>query len=71
MTQRELARLLGVTQNYVPALESGFRDPGPKIRQPLMDILGAGFWELFDVVLIQPDGTETLLVPKSGSPPGS
>lgn len=69
LTQRELARLLGVTQNYVPALESGTRDPGPKLRGPLMSILGADFWELFDVMLVEPDGTEILLQPRAGRPP--
>ena len=33
LTQRELARRLGVTQNYIPALEAGTRNPGPKLRQ--------------------------------------
>jgi predicted transcriptional regulator len=28
LTQRELARRLGVTQNYIPALEAGTRNPG-------------------------------------------
>jgi hypothetical protein len=29
LTQRELARNLGISQNYIPALESGARRPGP------------------------------------------
>jgi transcriptional regulator with XRE-family HTH domain len=65
MTQRELARRLGVTQNYIPALEAGTRDPGPSLRKPLMQVLGAGFFDLFDVVLVDPDASrETLLGPR-------
>ena len=36
LTQRELAQSLGVSQNYIPALESGARKPGPQLRQLLM-----------------------------------
>ena len=33
LTQRELAHNLGISQNYIPALESGARRPGPKLRR--------------------------------------
>ena len=70
MTQRELARRVDVTQNYIPALESNTRQAGPGLREPLLAALGADFWDVFDVVLIGPDGAETLLVPAAaaGSP---
>lgn len=54
LTQRELARRLGVTQNYIPALEAGTRNPGPKLRQSLMELFGCDFEELFEVVLVDP-----------------
>lgn len=54
LTQRELARRLGVTQNYIPALEAGTRNPGPKLRQSLMELFACDFEELFEVVLVDP-----------------
>jgi predicted transcriptional regulator len=30
LTQRKLAHDLGVSQNYIPAIEAGARDAGPK-----------------------------------------
>ena len=64
LTQRELAHRLGVTQNYIPALEAGTRNPGPKLRQQLMQLFQCDFEELFQVVMINPvDNHETLLKP--------
>ena len=67
MTQRELARRVDVTQNYIPALEANTRQAGPGLRGPLLEALGADFWDVFDVVLISPDGTETRLVPEAAT----
>lgn len=53
-TQRELARRLGVTQNYIPALELGNRNPGPDLRQKLMDLFECDFEDLFTVVMVNP-----------------
>ncbi|MGI8608395.1 MAG: helix-turn-helix transcriptional regulator [Candidatus Dormibacteria bacterium] len=53
-TQRELARRLGVTQNYIPALELGTRNPGPDLRQKLMDLFACDFEDLFTVVMVNP-----------------
>jgi transcriptional regulator with XRE-family HTH domain len=53
-TQRELAKRLGVTQNYIPALELGARNPGPDLRQKLMDLFDADFEDLFTVVMVNP-----------------
>ena len=54
LTQRELARRLGVTHNYIPALEAGTRNPGPKLRQALMQLFQCDFEDLFQVVMINP-----------------
>jgi transcriptional regulator with XRE-family HTH domain len=54
LTQRELARRLNVTQNYIPALEAGTRNPGPKLRQALMQLFQCDFEDLFEVVMINP-----------------
>lgn len=53
-TQRELAKRLGVTQNYIPALEAGTRNPGPKLRQSLMQLFQCDFEDLFVVVMVNP-----------------
>jgi DNA-binding XRE family transcriptional regulator len=64
LTQRELAHRLGVTQNYIPALEAGTRNPGPKLRQQLMQLFQCDFEDLFQVVMINPlNNHETLLKP--------
>jgi DNA-binding XRE family transcriptional regulator len=63
-TQRELARRLSVTQNYIPALEAGTRNPGPKLRQRLMQLFQCDFEDLFEVVMINPaDKSVTVLKP--------
>ena len=54
LTQRETARRLGVTQNYIPALEAGTRNPGPKLRQAMMQLFNCEFEDLFQVVMINP-----------------
>jgi len=66
LTQRELARRLGVTQNYVPALETGQRQAGPRLRGPLLESLGVGFFDLFDVVLVA-DSQDVHLRPSARS----
>jgi transcriptional regulator with XRE-family HTH domain len=53
-TQRELAKRLGVTQNYIPALELGNRNPGPDLRQGLMKLFKCDFEDLFTVVMVNP-----------------
>lgn len=70
LTQRELARRLDVTQNYIPALEAGTRNPGPKLRQALMQLFGCGFEELFTVVMINPvDESVQVLRPDGAATP--
>lgn len=63
LTQRELARRLGVTQNYIPALEAGTRNPGPKLRQALTQLFQCDFEDLFEVVMINPE-TQSMQVLK-------
>ena len=63
-TQRELARRLGVTQNYIPALEAGTRKPGPKLRMGMMRLFQCDFEDLFQVVMVNPTThAEQLLKP--------
>ena len=53
-TQRELAKRLDVTQNYIPALELGTRNPGPDLRQKMMKLFKCDFEDLFTVVMVNP-----------------
>ncbi len=54
-------------QNYIPALESGARKPGPQLRQLLMRHFGCGFEELFQVVMVNPETSqEQVLTPQHG-----
>jgi len=65
LTQRELAHNLGISQNYIPALESGARRPGPKLRQALMKFFNVNFEELFEVVMVNPESSkEQVLEPR-------
>ena len=65
-TQRELARRLDVTQNYIPALEAGTRNPGPKLRTALMLLFQCNFEDLFTVVMVNPTThEEQVLRPES------
>lgn len=65
LTQRELAHALGVSQNYIPALESGARNPGPQLRQLLMRYFRCNFEDLFQVVMVNPEtSSEQVLGPQ-------
>lgn len=66
LTQRELARRLGVTQNYIPALEAGTRNPGPKLRQSLMQLFQCDFEDLFEVVMVNPVSHQIQVLKPSG-----
>ena len=55
VTQRQLAKDLGLSQNYIPALEAGTRKPGADIRGRLIKYFGCNFQELFEVVLVDPE----------------
>ena len=65
LTQRELAHNLGISQNYIPALESGARWPGPKLRQALIKFFNVNFEDLFEVVMVNPESSsEQVLEPR-------
>ena len=55
LTQRKLAHDLGISQNYIPAIEAGARRAGPKLQQQLVKYFDCRFDELFEVVLIDPN----------------
>jgi len=62
LTQRKLAHDLGISQNYIPAIEAGARKPGPKLQDAMMKYLGVRFEDLFEVVLVNPEtGQEQVL----------
>ena len=50
LTQRQLAHDLGISQNYIPAIESGARRAGPKLQEQMVKYFGCRFDELFEVV---------------------
>ena len=55
LTQRTLAHDLGISQNYIPAIEANSRQAGPKLQQQMVKYFGCEFGDLFQVVLIDPD----------------
>jgi len=62
LTQRKLAHDLGISQNYIPAIESGARRAGPKLQEQLVKYFGCRFEDLFEVVLVNPEtGSEQRL----------
>jgi putative transcriptional regulator len=66
LTQRKLAHDLGISQNYIPAIEAGARKPGPKLQDALTRYFGVRFEDLFEVVLVNPEtGQEQLLSRRS------
>jgi DNA-binding XRE family transcriptional regulator len=65
LTQRQLAHDLGVSQNYIPAIEGGARKPGPTLQQQMMRYFACPFQDLFEVVLIDSEShREQVLEPK-------
>jgi transcriptional regulator with XRE-family HTH domain len=59
LTQRQLAHDLGISQNYIPAIEGGARRAGPKLQEQLVKYFGCQFEELFLVVLVDPETGRT------------
>src|SRR5438034_11783114 len=51
LTQRKLAHDLGISQNYIPAIEAGARKAGPKLKEAMLKYFGVRFEDLFEVVL--------------------
>jgi len=65
LTQRKLAHDLGISQNYVPAIEANSRQAGPKLQDQLVKYFGCSFEDLFEVVLIDPESArERVLTPR-------
>lgn len=55
LTQRELAKRLDVTQNYIPAMELGSRNPSADLRLKMMKLFKCDFEDLFTVVMVNPN----------------
>jgi transcriptional regulator with XRE-family HTH domain len=64
LTQRRLAHDLGISQNYIPAIEANDRQPGPKLIDSLTAYFGCDFWDLFQVALVDNKGKQQLLGPR-------
>jgi len=65
LTQRKLAHDLGISQNYIPAIEAGARHAGPKLQEQLVKYFGCRFEDLFEIVLVDPETKrEQVLQPK-------
>jgi DNA-binding XRE family transcriptional regulator len=65
LTQRKLAHDLGISQNYIPAVEANSRHAGPKLQEQLVKYFNCRFADLFEVVLIDPEShREQVLEPK-------
>lgn len=66
LTQRKLAHDLGISQNYIPAIEAGARRAGPKLQQQLVKYFRCSFEDLFETVLVNPEtGEERRLVARA------
>ena len=64
LTQRQLAHDLGISQNYIPAIEGGARRAGPKLQGQLVKYFGCRFEDMFEVVLVDSEsGREQVLQP--------
>jgi transcriptional regulator with XRE-family HTH domain len=64
LTQRQLAKDLSISQNYVPAIEAGSRRAGPELMGSLVKYFKCDFWDLFEVYLVNREtGSETALKP--------
>jgi len=64
LTQRQLAHDLGISQNYIPAIEGGARRAGPRLQEQLVKYFGCRFEDIFEVVLVDSEsGREQVLQP--------
>jgi DNA-binding XRE family transcriptional regulator len=55
LTQRKLAHDLGISQNYIPAIEANTRQADPKLQKRLVEYFGCAFEDLFQVLLVDPE----------------
>jgi DNA-binding XRE family transcriptional regulator len=68
LTQRKLAHALGISQNYIPAIEANSRQAGPKLQQQMLKYFACRFEDIFEVVLVDPaTGKERVLLPTEAS----
>jgi DNA-binding XRE family transcriptional regulator len=69
ITQRRLAHDLGISQNYIPAIEANARQAGPKLQDALVKYFRCNFGDLFEVVLVDSEsGREQVLEPMVRKP---
>lgn len=62
LTQDRIGKAVGLSRNYIPALEEGARRPGRNVQTRLIQYFGCRFEDLFQVVLVDPDNRrETIL----------
>ncbi len=69
LTQRQLAKDIGVSQNYIPALEAGARRPGRGVQERLLKYFGCPFEELFEIVLVDPETSKEQVLQPTGQKP--
>lgn len=69
LTQRQLAKDIGISQNYIPALEAGARRPGRGVQQRMMNYFGCRFEDLFEIVLVDPDTRQEQILEPIGQHP--
>lgn len=62
LTQKQLTHALGIAKNYIGAIETGARRPGPHLQEQLVRYFSCRFEDLFEVVLVDPEsGREVVL----------
>jgi len=62
----KLAHDLGISQNYIPAIEAGAQKAGPKLQEAMVKYFGVRFEDLFEVVLVNPEtGQEQVMERRS------
>jgi len=71
LTQRQLAKDIGISQNYVPALEAGARRPGRNVQERLLNYFGCAFEELFEIVLVDPETSDERVLEPTAQRPGA
>ena len=69
LTQRQLAKDIGISQNYIPALEGGARRPGPGVQERLVKYFGCRFEDLFQLVLVNPETSQEQVLQATGQKP--
>jgi transcriptional regulator with XRE-family HTH domain len=63
--QRQLAKDLSISQNYVPAIEAGARRAGPELMASLVKYFRCDFLDLFEIYLVTGEnGREQALRPE-------